>query len=715
MSRRHPPLTPVEVSVSGIMAGLAVASGLLGTVLPALSTIFVLAAIVPVALVAARHGSRVAASALAAAVLVSLAMGGTPAALHALETSVLGVIVGALLRRGAGRGLTLLAALVTGVAVAAVTGCLVWFFEGIRTLVIDTIRTMVIGWLRLIGHLPGTEALCRAGVVFTLRVLTLWWVWVPVSVFIGVVVTVLVAHWALGAVLARLAPVNVDDFLARAAEDDRPVAPLPVTLKDVTFRHPSAPASARDALTGVDLALGDGEFVVVTGPNGSGKSTLALLLAGATPTSGRVTRPGAVGLGRRGGTALLLQRSELQVLGDDVTEDVLWGLDPGAGAEARAELPGLLALVGLEGHEHTPTRHLSGGQLQRLALAGALIHHPRLLISDESTAMIDAAGRAEVMEVLERVARAGTTVVHITHDPSEAARADRLVRMEDGRITADAPSGPATPTPVATATTASATSSENVRLPLFPPLVPAPTPARAREHGKTHGSGRGPGPAPARAREHLWARGVTHVHDVGTPWETPVLRDLDLIVSPGQGVLITGGNGAGKTTLARILTGLLRPTWGHCTLGSDPVWRRVGDVAHSMQFARLQLLRPTVREDILHAAGLMRADATERARVLAQALDLVNLPRDIADQGIDALSGGQMRRVALAGMLAADPAMIVLDEPLAGLDEESRRILLEVLAARRAAGTGVLVISHDTEGMADLCEDRLCLVEGRLE
>ena len=179
----------------------------------------------------------------------------------------------------------------------------------------------------------------------------------------------------------------------------------------------------------------DEGFTVVLGPNGSGKSTLALVLAGAEPSSGRVIRPGRAGLGEFGGTALVAQRSELQFLGTTVVEDIFWGMSPEE--RSSVDLPGLLARVGLSGLEDSETRRLSGGQLQRLALAGALARRPKLLISDESTAMIDPAGRVQLLGILRGLAAEGTAVVHITHDPLESACAERVIRLEGGRVVED--------------------------------------------------------------------------------------------------------------------------------------------------------------------------------------------------------------------------------------------------------------------------------------
>jgi len=190
---------------------------------------------------------------------------------------------------------------------------------------------------------------------------------------------------------------------------------------------------------------------------------------------------------------------------------------------------------------------------------------------------------------------------------------------------------------------------------------------------------------------------------------------VSLILSQGEGVLVTGDNGSGKTTLSRILTGLMAPTWGRCTLDGEPMTTKVGEVALSMQYARLQLQRPSVRSDILAAAraphDLPTADGD---RLVEEALAEVGLGAGIAGRGIDQLSGGQMRRVALAGLLASQPKVLILDEPLAGLDPDSRAQVVATLESRRRRGLGVLVISHDVEGLGALCQREMHLEAGVL-
>jgi len=176
-------------------------------------------------------------------------------------------------------------------------------------------------------------------------------------------------------------------------------------------------------------------------------------------------------------------------------------------------------------------------------------------------------------------------------------------------------------------------------------------------------------------------------------------------------VLIHGLNGSGKSTLAWIMAGLTVPTIGSCLLDGRPVSDQVGGVAISFQAARLQLMRSHVDREVASAAGFSHRDS---ARV-AEALATVGLDSGLAKRRIDQLSGGQMRRVVLAGLLARSPRALILDEPLAGLDAASQRGLLKLLEdLRRRAGLTVVVISHDFSCLEELCPRTLHLHNGQL-
>ena len=196
----------------------------------------------------------------------------------------------------------------------------------------------------------------------------------------------------------------------------------------------------------------------------------------------------------------------------------------------------------------------------------------------------------------------------------------------------------------------------------------------------------------------LELNGVGHEYGSGTPWATTALRDITFTVHEGEGVLIHGLNGSGKSTLAWIMAGLTLPTAGTCLLDGKPVSDQVGAVAISFQASRLQLMRSRVDLEIASAAGFSVRD---RDRVI-DALATVGLDPALAKRRIDQLSGGQMRRVVLAGLLARSPRVLILDEPLAGLDAASQRGLVRLLEElRRRAGLTVVVISHDFSGLEE--------------
>ena len=720
-------LTPVEVATAGALSGLAVTFGLIAAVTPVFQLLFQVATAVPLAMASLKLRPRASVAAFASTVLLAIAVGGFATAGRSFQAALIGLIIGHLHKKRASWAAVSAVAAGLGVIWGVGTGLAFWILADLRTLGLESIRKSLDGLLTLIAHIPHTRGLVEAGHQLGQWFVDWWWVWIPITRFIGVALLVLTARWLLGAILRRITldpgwdPL-LDAPTAAADSDDAATAssPLPLTLTDAAFTYPGVD---HPALSDVTLTLERPEYTVVVGPNGSGKSTLALLLAGANPSAG--TRTGGGILGQVGGTALVGQRTELLVLGQHVAEDVTWGMSERD--IATLDLDALLERVGLTGLADADPRSLSGGQLQRLALAGALARSPRLLISDESTAMIDRDGRADMLDLLASLPETGIAVVHITHDPAEAARADRVITIRSGRILSDTRTG----------ATASLTSIDQAK------ASPAQPETSRETHGDTARQGGATGDAPPASSlnaegeriwgspslintEHLWADRVAHTYDLGTPWEKPVLRDVSLILDPGQAMLITGDNGSGKTTLSRVLTGLLVPTWGTVTLGGKPMERRVGDVALSMQFARLQLQRPSVRSDILAAAGHGPRIGTGSAhrkgtisreegdRIVAEAMELVGLDPALATRGIDDLSGGQMRRVALAGLLASHPSVLILDEPMAGLDAASRDLLISVLDERRRAGLSILVISHDLEGMDSLCDTHGHLAEGVL-
>jgi energy-coupling factor transport system ATP-binding protein len=405
-------------------------------------------------------------------------------------------------------------------------------------------------------------------------------------------------------------------------------------------------------------------IVALSGPVCSGKSTLARILVGRRPTTGTVTRPGAVALGHHRGSAIVFQRPEAQVLGVRVRDDIVWGLP----TDVDVDVDAILERVGLTGLADRETSTLSGGELQRLAVGAALAREPQLLVSDEATSMVDPDGRQTLVALLRQIAAEhDVAVVHVTHRRAESAVADRVLALDGGQAV-----------PAAA---------------LAPPPEPVPT---------------APLPAPP-ARSVLELRGVGHVYAWGTPWATRALEGVDLELESGEGVLVLGNNGSGKSTLAWILAGLLHPSEGRATIDGQPIDHAVGRVGLAFQHARLQLLRSTVASDIAAASGA-------GPEVVPMALASVGLdPAAFSHRRVDELSGGEMRRVALAGIVARHPGVIVLDEPFAGLDDAGRFSLGGLLLRlRQESGITVVIVSHDDDLPDGLISRIVELERGRI-
>ncbi|OBH05158.1 cobalt ABC transporter ATP-binding protein [Mycobacterium sp. E2699] len=623
---------------------------------------------VPTGLLAYRYRLRVLVAATVAAGVIAFLIAGLGGLMTVVHCVYIGGLTGFIKRKRRGTPTVIVSSLIAGLAFGAANVGALMVMTRLRHLIFKVMTADVDGTAAFLTrtHMQGAAADLKRYFAFAVH----YWQWLVLLYYcIGIMIVSLIGWWALSRLLERMRgipDVHKLDAWEGSSSEQGSVGPVPVRFDKVRFRYPG---SRQDALREVSLELNVGEHVAITGPNGSGKTTLMLILAGREPTSGTVHRPGAVGLGKLGGTAVVLQHPESQVLGTRVADDVVWGLPPGT----KIDVERLLTEVGLDGLAERETGSLSGGELQRLALAAALAREPALLIADEVTTMVDQQGREALLRVLSGLTkRHRTALVHITHYNNEAESADRTIDLSESPDNAGM-----VETAVAPTVTMGATAV---------------------------GSG-----ADAPVIELV---GVGHEYGSGTPWAKAALRDVSFSVEQGDGVLIHGGNGSGKSTLAWIMAGLTVPTSGTCLIDGRPTHEQVGTVALSFQAARLQLMRPRVDLEVASAAGF---SAREHDRVVA-ALGVVGLDPTLAKRPIDQLSGGQMRRVVLAGLLARSPRALILDEPLAGLDAASQRGLLRLLEdLRRERGLTVVVISHDFVGVEDLCPRTLHLRNGTLE
>ncbi|WP_223165702.1 ATP-binding cassette domain-containing protein, partial [Lentzea indica] len=539
---RKKPLHPGELAHAAVMAALCSAIAVSAVALPFGAGLAVLST-VPMALVAYRHRFRALGAATVAGIVLSFLVVGMGGLFVVFIGAYLGGLVGIMKRRGQGNVTAFAAALVAGSLFAVGGVGLLMVLSRLRDLVFDNIRAYVDGVANIISIVPLFSSIGRGMSSLVATFEAHWMVFVATSTLLLSTFVSMVGWWALSRMLKRLGGVP-DVHKLDAVADDRLVAPVPVEFHDVCVRYPGCD---QDAVGPLDLTVVPGEHLAVTGANGSGKTTLMLLLAGRTPTSGTVVRPGAVGLGQHGGTAVVMQHPESQVLGTRVVDDVVWGLPPGV----TTDVDRLLAEVGLGGLGERDTSGLSGGELQRLAVAAALAREPRLLIADEITSMVDQNGRDTVIDMLSGLTQDhDMALVHITHYDDEARTADRVLNL---------------------------TGDDNLDM-----VVTTPRPQT------------GPAPVVHSGAKLLELNGVGHEYGSGTPWASTALRDIDLVIGEGDGVLIHGLNGSGKSTLAWVMAGLLEPTTGSCLLDGRPMSEQVGSVALSFQAARLQMMRGRV-------------------------------------------------------------------------------------------------------------------------
>jgi energy-coupling factor transporter ATP-binding protein EcfA2 len=657
-------LSALEIADAAVLGCVCLVIALLGWFIPHASGLTVLAA-APMAIVAHRHRARAVVAASVAGSAVGFLVAGSGPVTSVLGCGLVGALAG-IGKRRKWRGATVLGvALALVVPLGGLVDLALFVFSETRHLVLEQLTNTWKGVASLLRSFGPAAPVVSGGNHLVHDAVKFWWISVPIATGWTLVVATMSAWYLLAPLIERLETVRSDPPPTDRSEG--PVGPVPVCFDDIHVRYPRA---TDEALRGVSGEVAAGTFTALVGPNGSGKSTLARILAGDRPTSGTVSRPGRSALGEPGGTAVIEQRPETQVLAVVVADDVVWGMpDPGS-----VNVAALLDSVGLAGMEARDTTTLSGGELQRLAIAAALARRPSLLVSDESTAMVDANGRQVVCDLLAGLPKRGVTVLHVTHHPAETLAADQVLTLSDGRVSAT--SGPLRDAPSELGSVLGALAPSNVR---------------------------------SSGRSTLVLDDVGHIWADRTPWAQRALLGVDLRIAAGEGVVIVGGNGSGKSTLAWILAGLVSPSEGTCSLDGVAMSEQVGAVGLAFQHARLQLQRATVLADV-RAAGGVRDDEA------AEALRLVGLDAErLGDRSIEQLSGGQLRRVALAGLLARDPQVLVLDEPLAGLDLQSQIDLLAVLRRLRIErGTTLILVSHDLEGVNSVCDRTVTLERGRV-
>lgn len=496
-------------------------------------------------------------------------------------------------------------------------------------------------------------------------------------------------------------------------------------------------------LKNVSLTVPEGQFLAVLGHNGCGKSTLAKHFnAILTPTEGRVTVNGIDTADEsrlfdiRQTVGMVFQNPDNQLVATIVEEDVAFapenlGVPP---EEIRRRVDDALRQVDMyEFREHAP-HQLSGGQKQRVAIAGIIAMQPRCIVMDEPTAMLDPKGRKEVMRTIKYLNREkGITVVLITHYMDEAAQADRVVVMDNGGVIMD-------DVPKRIFSRAERLRAVGLDVPQVTELC-----GMLRSGGVDISSEiifedecaqaiaalpmKGKLPKEEKeCRESVPAgeslvdiRNVTYKYSIGTPFEKVAVDDVSLTVNKGEFVGIIGHTGSGKSTLIQHLNGLIKPTCGEIMIDGVNIWDKrvnIRDIRFKVgivfQYSEHQLFEETVAKDIAYGPknmGLSAEEIERRVREAAASMDIEHL----LDRSPFELSGGQQRRVALAGVLAMDPRVLILDEPAAGLDPKGRdKILSRIKRYHESSGKTILLVSHSMEDIVKYASKVLVMNKGRL-
>lgn len=521
-----------------------------------------------------------------------------------------------------------------------------------------------------------------------------------------------------------------------------------IEVENVSFDYISRDEDGKEisrspVLKDISLSVPEGQFLAILGHNGCGKSTLAKHFnAILTPTAGKVTVAGIDTSDEerlfdiRQTVGMVFQNPDNQLVATIVEEDVAFAPE-NMGVpqpEIRRRVDEALKQVDMyEYRDHAP-HQLSGGQKQRVAIAGVIAMQPKCIVMDEPTAMLDPKGRREVMKTIRMLNKEkGITVVLITHYMDEAAQADRVVVMDGGKIIMDN-------VPKKIFSRVKELRAVGLDVPQVTELCDmliekgvdiSPEIIHEQECAEalfrlTGGRSAVIPPKPEEPVEDnrpvvLTADKVTYKYSVGTPFEKTAVDSVDLEIREGEFVGIIGHTGSGKSTLIQHFNGLVKPTSGHVLVDCADIWGRgvnIRDIRFKVglvfQYSEHQLFEETVAKDIAYGPknmGLTEEEIKQRVVSAAESMDIVKL----LNKSPFELSGGQQRRVALAGVLAMDPEVLILDEPAAGLDPKGRdKILGQIKQYHEKYGKTILLVSHSMEDIVKYAGKVLVMNKSRL-
>lgn len=515
--------------------------------------------------------------------------------------------------------------------------------------------------------------------------------------------------------------------------------------------------ATEEILKGVDLTIKKGEFIALLGRNGSGKTTFSKQLnAILRPSEGTVTvdemgtRDADKLYEIRQRVGMVFQNPDNQMVAASVEEEVAFGPE-NLGMESDtivARVKQALEQVRMWKRRKTAPNHLSGGQKQRIAIAGILAMHPDYIVLDEPTAMLDPKGRKEVMEALQRLNQEQEmTVILITHDMEEAALASRVILLADGQMRFDgrpekffgadallAEMGMEAPLSYRVR---KLIDSDVFEKKIGDARVEEATIDKREKVAEYDKTGReweasselvdkkknkkAEAETDEKNQDLLSLQHVSYIYSPGTAYEKVALDDVNLSLGKGEIVGLAGHTGSGKSTMIQLLNGLLKPTSGTVTFEGKDIHAKgySGNYLRSkvgmvFQYPEHQMICDTVWEDVAFGPGKQGLTGEACETRVEEALRFVDLPEKYYQASPLQLSGGQKRRVAIAGVLAMHPEYIILDEPAAGLDAAGKREIFDrIRRMSREQGIGVLLVSHSMEDLAEYADRIIVLDDGK--
>lgn len=501
----------------------------------------------------------------------------------------------------------------------------------------------------------------------------------------------------------------------------------------LSFRYP---AQGSPAVQDVSLRLEPGELVVLLGANGSGKSTLVRLLAGLfLPDEGAVFVDGLptplpqhrTALRRKVG--MVFQHPENQIVAQTVADEVAFGLE-NVNLEPsliQQRVHQTLERVGLSAHADRSPDALSGGQLQRLALAGALAVEPSYLLVDEPFAWLDLEAQAALLEQLKATCRAGCAVVIVTQETDLLSHADRVWLMHQGHLVADAP-------PQTLAQAPQAFERAGLQAPPVWALchrlrahLPCPDPVLDLEQALRWLAPHLPAPAARIQQQEVpsVAKPLLALEDVGfsyarLPESEWLLRGVNLTLEPGSWLVLSGPSGCGKSSLVQLFNGLLRPHCGRIELqGRSIQGQRTAQLCRQVglvfQNPRQQFFAASAYEEMAFALleqGVSHEQIDARVQRVCRQL---GLSVDLLQRPPQSLSGGEQVKVALGSVLLLEAQLLVLDETLASLDPWSRTQVLRALEQLNRNGLSLITVTHRPAALLPWAERLAWLEGGRLQ